>query len=105
VSPGEDRARAADAPESPYVGLDPYSSEDAPFFFGREREQHVIVANLRAARVTLLYGPSGVGKSSVLNAGVVPALDALADELRGATMVDLGDLAARSEAADDQVPS
>ena len=58
----------------PYKGLTPYSEEDAPFFFGRETEQELITANLMAYRLTLLYGPSGVGKSSVLNAGVVRRL-------------------------------
>jgi putative ribosome biogenesis GTPase RsgA len=92
--------RAPAVPESPYVGLDPYSAEDAPFFFGRERERQVIVANLRAARVTLLYGPSGVGKSSVLNAGVVPALDALADEDREADAGGVADPTTDAAAAD-----
>src|ERR671938_1864172 len=54
---------------SPYKGLMPYSEEDAPFFFGREAEQEIITANLMASRLTLLYGASGVGKSSVLRAG------------------------------------
>jgi hypothetical protein len=57
-------------PEAPYNGLMPYLEEDAPFFFGREREREVIIANLMASRLTLLYGASGVGKSSVLRAGV-----------------------------------
>src|SRR5262249_54597710 len=35
-----------------------------------ERESEVIAANLIASRITVLYGPSGVGKSSVLRAGV-----------------------------------
>jgi hypothetical protein len=52
----------------------PYWEEDAPFFFGREREQQVIIANLMASRLTLLYGASGVGKSSVLRAGVAHQL-------------------------------
>ncbi len=56
---------------SPYKGLMPYAKEDEPFFFGRERERELITANLMASRLTLLYGPSGVGKSSVINAGVV----------------------------------
>jgi len=56
---------------SPYVGLVPYSEDDAPYFFGREEERDTIIENLRASRLTLLYGTSGVGKSSVLNAGVV----------------------------------
>ena len=40
-------------------------------FFGREREIEVIAANLVASRLTVLYGPSGVGKTSLLRAGVV----------------------------------
>ncbi len=52
----------------------PYEEEDARFFFGRETECRVIAANLRAAQLTLLYGESGVGKSSILRAGVVPVL-------------------------------
>ncbi|MGA2483770.1 MAG: WD40 repeat domain-containing protein [Candidatus Acidiferrales bacterium] len=58
-------------PDTPYKGLMPYSDEDAPRFFGRDEERTVIAANLRASRLTLLYGASGVGKSSVLRAGVV----------------------------------
>lgn len=60
--------------DSPYKGLMLYAEEDAPFFFGRETEQEVIIANLMASRLTLLYGPSGVGKSSVLRAGVASQL-------------------------------
>jgi WD40 repeat protein len=61
------------APESPYKGLRPFedTSVDALLFFGRDREREVIAANLMAARFTVLYGASGVGKSSVLRAGVV----------------------------------
>lgn len=55
---------------SPYVGLAPYREDDAQFFFGRQREIEIIKANLMASRLTLLYGPPGVGKSSVLQAGV-----------------------------------
>ena len=57
-------------PDTPFVGLVPFDVGDAPFFFGRERERRLIAANLMASRLTLLYGPSGVGKSSVLRAGV-----------------------------------
>jgi WD40 repeat protein len=49
----------------------PYSEEDAPFFFGRTAETEIITANLMASRLTVLYGASGVGKTSVLRAGVV----------------------------------
>jgi WD40 repeat protein len=67
-------------PESPYKGLVPFedSELDALFFFGRERESEIIAANLLAARLTVLYGPSGVGKTSVLRAGVAHRLRELA---------------------------
>src|SRR5262245_31698759 len=65
-------------PDSPYKGLMPYTEEDEPFFFGREREREIIIANLMASRLTLLYGPSGVGKSSVLRAGVASPLRSVA---------------------------
>ena len=64
------------APPSPYKGLAPFddSELDALLFFGREREIEVIVANLMAARLTVLYGASGVGKTSLLRAGVAHRL-------------------------------
>jgi WD40 repeat protein len=63
-------------PDSPYKGLVPFedSGLDALLFFGRERESAIIVENLLAARLTVLYGPSGVGKTSVLRAGVAHRL-------------------------------
>ncbi len=67
-------------PKSPYIGLVPYSEKDAPFFFGREKERDIIIENLNACRLTLLYGPSGVGKSSILNAGVTYRLKHLIKE-------------------------
>jgi WD40 repeat protein len=64
------------APPSPYKGLAPFddSELDALLFFGREREIEVIVANLMASRLTVLYGASGVGKTSLLQAGVAHRL-------------------------------
>jgi Novel STAND NTPase 1 len=60
----------------PYIGLRPYtdSDDDRARFFGREQDQEIIIANLYAASLTVFYGASGVGKSSVLMAGVVPEL-------------------------------
>jgi tetratricopeptide (TPR) repeat protein len=58
----------------PYKGLRPYTEQDRAFFFGRERDQRIIVSNLFAAPLTVFYGASGVGKSSVLLAGAVPSL-------------------------------
>jgi hypothetical protein len=60
----------------PYIGLRPYtdSDDDRARFFGREQDQAIIIANLYAASLTVFYGASGVGKSSVLMASVVPEL-------------------------------
>ena len=85
----------------PFVGLAPYGEQDAEWFFGREREVELIVANLRAARLTLLYGSSGVGKSSVLLAGALPRLRAIQD----ADREDAHALAARGGAALAERPS
>ena len=63
---------------SPYVGLKPYTQENAAMFFGRDREQTVLISNLRASRLTLLYAQSGAGKSSLLRAGVAVRLAELA---------------------------
>ena len=64
----------AEPTETPYVGLVPYQEEDADFFFGRDREIRIVTSNLRAHRLTILYGPSGAGKTSLLRAGVVHEL-------------------------------
>ncbi len=61
-------------PACPYVGLQPFREADHPYFFGRERDQRIIIANLLSSSLTVLYGGSGVGKSSVLMAGVLPQL-------------------------------
>jgi hypothetical protein len=58
----------------PYVGLQPYTEEDRAYFFGRARDQRIISSNLYAAPLTVLYGASGVGKSSILRAAVLPVL-------------------------------
>jgi hypothetical protein len=54
----------------PYRGLVPYGERDAHLFFGREADRQIITANLFSSRLTVLYGASGVGKSSVLRAAV-----------------------------------
>ena len=64
--------------DRPYTGLMPFSERQAPFFFGRDEERKIVAANLLASPLTVLYGPSGVGKSSLLNAGVAPHLRQLA---------------------------
>ena len=69
-------------PDSPYKGLNAFedSELDALLFFGRERETEIVVANLIASRLTVLYGPSGVGKSSLLRAAVARSLRGLPEQ-------------------------
>jgi WD40 repeat protein len=64
--------------DDPYVGLTHFTEEYADRFFGRDTECALIIGNLRAARLTLLYAESGVGKSSLLRAGVVARLHSFA---------------------------
>jgi WD40 repeat protein/DNA-binding SARP family transcriptional activator len=71
------RARPA-APDRlavcPFKGLAPFERSDADYFCGRERVVSDLVTRLAAATLVGIVGPSGVGKSSILRAGVLPAL-------------------------------
>ena len=73
-------AGATDSRASPYKGLVPYTEADADYFFGRDEWREIITDHLLAYRLTVFYGASGVGKSSVLAAGVVHKLRQLARE-------------------------
>ena len=66
--------------DNPYFGLDYYEEKFGAWFFGRETEGSKIITNLRAARLTLLHAESGVGKSSLLRAGVAWRMRKLADD-------------------------
>ncbi len=70
----EDPAGDVAAVESPYRGLAAYRPSDAAWFFGREREVEVVVNRLKLEAFVAVVGPSGVGKSSFVHAGVAPAL-------------------------------
>ena len=66
---------------SPFKGLASFQDTelDALLFFGREREREIVLANLMASRLTVLYGASGVGKTSLLRAAVAHSLRAVPD--------------------------
>ncbi len=59
---------------SPYKGLAPYDITDKDNFFGREREAQILIGKLFSYNVTLLFAGTGVGKSSLLRAAVIPVL-------------------------------
>jgi serine/threonine protein kinase len=67
-------ARNLKVDESPYAGLSAFQEADAARFFGRNREIAAMVTRLRDQPLVGVVGPSGVGKSSFVRAGVVPAL-------------------------------
>ncbi|MDH6128906.1 helix-turn-helix domain-containing protein [Kitasatospora sp. GP82] len=77
--PGEGQPHAADAtrPECPYPGLAAFGSREARWFFGREATCTALLDRL-AERIgrgpVALVAPSGAGKSSLLMAGLLPAL-------------------------------
>jgi WD40 repeat protein/DNA-binding SARP family transcriptional activator len=58
----------------PYKGLSRYEPDDAGFFFGRERLVAELVTHLVGAGLVGVVGPSGSGKSSLVRAGLLPAL-------------------------------
>ena len=61
--------------DQPYVGLRPYRQRERTLFFGRDRESREVSTIWQAAGLSVLYGASGVGKTSLLHAGVLPRLD------------------------------
>ncbi len=58
----------------PYKFLDYYTEQDARLFFGRELEVEAVCSQILAHRSFILHGRSGVGKSSILRAGLMPRL-------------------------------
>ncbi|MCA9043955.1 MAG: CHAT domain-containing protein, partial [Planctomycetaceae bacterium] len=64
-------------PEAPYPGLRRFTARDAAVFFGRGRDIRKLyerVTSASAAPIILLHGQAGVGKSSILEAGLAPRL-------------------------------
>lgn len=60
---------------SPYPGPRPFTTADRDKFFGRTRERQDLAALIIAQPLTVLHGPTGAGKTSLIFAGVVPELE------------------------------
>ncbi|WP_157248304.1 WD40 repeat domain-containing protein [Nonomuraea typhae] len=74
VRPAARAVRPAD-PRPPYRGLEAFGTADADYFFGRDALTAALVDRVAGADGPLIVmGPSGSGKSSLLKAGLVPAL-------------------------------
>jgi hypothetical protein len=60
--------------DHPWPGLISFTEADVSFFFGREREVAELARMVRQETATVFFGKSGLGKSSILRAGVAPLL-------------------------------
>src|SRR5690349_7858699 len=60
---------------SPFQGLLPFGLKDENRFFGRDKEANELLSLILNHQVILIYGPSGAGKTSLLNAKIIPMLN------------------------------
>jgi len=58
-----------------YAGISPFTSELKDVFFGRDRDIEELYEQILIEKQVLLYAKSGIGKTSLLNAGVIPRLE------------------------------
>src|SRR6185369_12331045 len=61
-----------DLPDAPYPGAESFRLIDYPIFFERKQETRLLLQEIVVYRGVLLYGDSGAGKSSLINAGLIP---------------------------------
>ena len=79
ASPRSAPYRHGEEPE-PYPGLAAFQESDAERFFGRDQAVGEVISRLADQPMVAIVGPSGVGKSSFVRAGVIPALKHSGDE-------------------------
>ena len=61
-------------PVNPFPGLRPYEASETHLFFGRDAQVDALLRRLHGARLLAVVGTSGCGKSSLVRAGLLPAL-------------------------------
>ena len=67
-------SRAELSDESPWPGLLSFAEADSKYFRGRDFESEMLSRRVERERLTILFAPSGLGKSSILKAGLFPLL-------------------------------
>lgn len=67
-------AKARVSSENPWPGLEAYDEASAEFFCGRKQETEELLRLIHRASLTVVYGKSGLGKTSLLQAGLFPKL-------------------------------
>jgi hypothetical protein len=60
--------------QNPWLGLASFTEETQAFFYGREEEVAELARRVQRKLLTLLFGQSGLGKTSILRAGILPRL-------------------------------
>jgi uncharacterized protein YjbI with pentapeptide repeats len=99
-------------PEQPYRGIEPFRYIDQPIFFARTEEISKLLRYISIFRGVLFYGDSGSGKSSLINAGLLPVLNQhgfiahrirVQPEVRGEFIVER--IAIRSDNSEPYLPS
>jgi len=73
ANPAASDALMVDA-QHPWLGLASFTESTRAYFYGREDEVAELVRRVQRKTLTVLFGQSGLGKTSILNAGVVPRL-------------------------------
>jgi hypothetical protein len=71
--PDSTTALSVDA-QHPWLGLDSFTEETRAFFYGRDEEVAELARRVQRKTLTILFGQSGLGKTSILRAGIVPRL-------------------------------
>src|SRR5204863_5564379 len=61
-------------PQHPWLGLDSFTEETRAYFYGRENEVAELARRVQRKTLTVLFGQSGLGKTSIVRVGVVPRL-------------------------------
>jgi len=74
--PDSTAAQSSVDAQHPWLGLDSFTEETRSYFYGRDEEVAELSRRVQRKLLTILFGQSGLGKTSILRAGIVPRLRA-----------------------------